>query len=104
MVKKDLLTQHLGIPAFNFTLLSLLFLFFTSSISSVQAQSLACNDRVNISVSENCTLPLEIDKFQEGTLPIFNKVIRIKPNNGSMYLQQLTLGTNNQLVLVIWLY
>ena len=99
MVKKDLLTQHLGIPAFNFTLLSLLFLFFTSSISSVQAQSLACNDRVNISVSENCTLPLEIDKFQEGTLPILNKVIRIKPNNGSMYLQQLTLGTNNQLVL-----
>lgn len=99
MVKKDLLTRLMGIPVFNFSLLSLLFLFTTSGITDINAQSLACNDRVNISVSENCNLPLEIDKFQEGNLPVLNKRIRIKPNNGALYLQQLTLNANGQMVL-----
>ncbi len=89
MVKKDLLTQCKAIPVFRYSLLSLLFLFLFSH--DARSQAIACNDRVNISVDANCTLPVELYKFQEGVFPIVNQRIRFRPNNGTLYLQSLTL-------------
>jgi hypothetical protein len=90
MVKKDLLTQCKGIPAFNSKLLSLLFFLLTTGVYSIHAQSLACNDRINISVDENCRLPIELDKFMEGgTIDPNTDSLRFKPHNGSLYLQNL---------------
>lgn len=97
MVKKDLLTRCKGIPVFNYSLLSLLFFLLTTGVYSVHAQTMACNDRINISVNDTCGLPLLLNQFQEGT--VNSVAIRIKPNNGSLYLQQLSVNGNGQLVL-----
>jgi len=78
MVKKDLLTQSKGIPVFQNSLLSLLFIFLISFNGFGQNQ-ISCNDNVQVSLDDECEARIRPSMILEGELPIVD-IIPPNPN------------------------